>query len=98
MNWRKWNRNERKRSERASHAARVRWDRYHAGIEEPPRESRIVQIQITDSHRPMQTIRLQAEQTERGWGRWLVHANDQRIGQRRYGRSAVADMLSNFLQ
>jgi hypothetical protein len=97
MNWRKWNSKAQKRSERASHAARVRWDRYHSNTEEPPRESRIVEIRIIDSHRPMQTIRLQAEQTEIGWGRWLVHANSQRIGQRRLGRSAIADLLSLFL-
>lgn len=98
MNWRKWNSNAIKRSERASNAARVRWDRYHSNIDEPPRVSRIVELRIIDSHRPMQTIRLQAEQTDIGWGRWLVHTNGERIGQRRLGRSAVADMISNFLK
>ena len=98
MNWRTWNQKAAERSARASHAANVRWERYHAGIEEPTRESRIVQIQITESHRPMQTIRLQAEEGLRGWGRWLVHANGDRIGQRRYGRSAIADMIARLLQ
>lgn len=97
MIWVKWNNGTNQRSERASHAARVRWDRYHAGINHPPRQSRIVQIQIMDSHRPMQTIRLQAEEGERGWGRWLVTANGERIGRRRFGTTAISSLIARFL-
>jgi len=67
-NWRKYrsDKAQRKRSERAAHAARVRCERYHADL--PVRQTRTVVITIRDSARPMSVIR--ATQHERMDGRW----------------------------
>ena len=65
-NWRKWEENQAKRSKRASYAAQCRWQQYHADL--PPRATRRIEIEMRDSHRPMQVIR--AEQCEGNDGRW----------------------------
>ena len=86
------------RSERAQYAANVRWERYHAGIEEPVRESRVVEMRIVDSHRAGVVIRLQAEEGPRGWGRFRVWCNGERVGSRSFGRSGVGDLIAGFLR
>jgi hypothetical protein len=97
MNWRKWNTQARERSRRAQHAAEVRWARHHAGIEAPPRETRVVEMSIRDSHRPMRTLRFEADETERGWGRWRVSEGGARIGERRFGRTAIGALIARSL-
>ena len=65
-NWRKWEAGAARRSERARHAANARWETYHDAM--PRRETRVVEITVRDSHRPLTRIR--AEQFEDGDGRW----------------------------
>jgi hypothetical protein len=75
-----------------------RWARVHAACAgEPVRASRIVEFPIRDTHRPFAMIRLEAEPTERGFGRWLVSENGVRVGKRRFGRRQVADMIARWL-
>lgn len=95
-NWRKWRAEQAARSERARHAAMCRWARAHAA-EGAVRETRVVVLQISDSHRPGSVIRLEADQTARGWGRWRVFENWRRVGSRRYGRTAVAALIAKSL-
>lgn len=68
MDWRKWNKGKRARSERASKAARARWEKEHSGKQPEPRETRHIEITIRDSHRPMTIIR--AHQEQQDYGRW----------------------------
>ena len=34
---------------------------------------------------------------QRTWARWLVTENGKRVGQRRFGRSKIADMIAHTL-
>jgi len=84
--------------EAQSRRIRARWDRVHAVRSgEPLRASRIVEFPIRDTHRPFAMIRLEAEPTERGFWRWIVSENGVRIGKRRLGRRAVADLIARWL-
>jgi hypothetical protein len=99
LNWRKWNAGKRQRSDKARHAANTRWDRVRAArAGEPVRETRVVELTIRDSHRPMRIVRLQAEELERSWSRWAVSENGQKIGNRRFGRNGIADLLARSLE
>jgi hypothetical protein len=44
------------------------------------------------------TIRMEADETPRGWSRWTVTEGGQRIGRRRYGGRAVAEMIAKWLK
>jgi hypothetical protein len=94
----KWKAGSRARSDRARAAANVLWQRVHAAAAaEPERETRFVELTIRDSHRPLRVIRLQAEQSDHAWGRWAVDENGSRIGARRFGRSAISEMIARSL-
>jgi len=98
-NWKKWQAGQAERSARASRAARARWDRVRAArAHEPCRETRVVLIEIRDSHRPRTSLRLEAAVQERGWGRWAVFENGRRVSCRRFGCSSLADMLARALR
>lgn len=97
-NWNKWRAGAKARSERASRAARARWDRVHAAqAADPVLQSRVVELTIVDTNRMRRVIRLQAEPAARGWGRWLVNENGRRVGQRRFGAKAIAAMIAGSL-
>jgi hypothetical protein len=75
-----------------------RWAKAAAAREgEPIRETRVVEMTIRDSHRPMRIVRLQAEETERGWSRWTAHENGQRAGQKPWGKNAIARAIARTL-
>ena len=96
--WRKWGAGRRARSERARKAANARWDAVRAGrMDEPVRETRVVEMTIRDTHRPQRTIRMKAEEARRGWGRWHVWENGVRIGTRRIGRTMLAEAIARSL-
>ena len=75
-----------------------RWEKSRdAQYDDPVRKSRVVELTIRDSLRPMRTIRLQCDPTERGWGRFSVDENGVMIGRRRFGCSAIAKLISASL-
>ena len=77
-------------------ARHARAQEAHQG--EPVRLSRIVEFPIRDTHRPFAMIRLEAEPTAHGFGRWIVSENGQRIGTRRFGRRGIADLIAQWLR
>jgi hypothetical protein len=86
---------------RAAQAERVekRWQRERekqAG--EPIRKTRVVVLEVKDSARMRAVIRLEAEETERGWSRWAVSEGGERIGKRRWGRRAVGLLIAGWLE
>lgn len=104
MNWRKWNAEKGKRSARAQHASEIRWARYHAALSaEPVRASRVVEITIRDTHRPMRVICLRSEvyglrSDPCSRSRWAVTENGTQIGTRRLGTTAIARAIARSLQ
>jgi hypothetical protein len=85
---------------RAAQSRRVaqRWSKASAvRVGEPIRETRVVLMTIRDSHRPMRIIRMQAEETERGWSRWVVQENGQPAGQKPWGKNAIARAIASTL-
>jgi hypothetical protein len=85
---------------RAAQSRRIsaRWAKASAArADEPIRETRVVEMTIRDSHRPMRIIRLQAEETERGWSRWVAQENGQRAGQKPWGKNAIARAIARTL-
>jgi hypothetical protein len=85
---------------RAAQSRRIaaRWAKVHAAhVGEPVRETRVVEMTIRDSHRPMRIIRLQAEETERGWSRWMAQENGQRAGRKPWGKNAIARAIAGTL-
>jgi len=77
----------------------ARWERVHAASAgEPVRRSRVIDIEIRDSHRPLARIRLHAEPAERGWSRWLATENGSPIGKRRFGRKSLAAMIAAWME
>jgi hypothetical protein len=82
-----------------SRAARARWQKNAAlRRHEPVRETRAVLLIVRDSHRPQCVLQLVAQETPRGWSRWLVTQNDKRVGSRSFGRSAIAKLIARLLQ
>jgi hypothetical protein len=57
----------------------------HAG--DPQRHSRVSEVTIRDSHRPMQIIRIHREPTEHSWSR----------GRRTFGKTALGKLLAEAL-
>jgi hypothetical protein len=97
-NWAKYHAAAADRSRRASRAAQARWDAYHAAMaDEPVRQTRVIEMVVVDSHRPRRRIRLEANETARGWGRWKMTENGVRIGKRRFGESAVGKAIARSL-
>jgi hypothetical protein len=97
-NWSKYRAGNKARSEAAVRAARARWDRVLAQrAGEPVRQTRVVELTVVDSHRPRSLIRLAADEQDGRWGRWAVTEGGQRIGKRRFGRRAVADLIAGWL-
>jgi hypothetical protein len=79
--------------------ANARWAAHHAAqAGEPVRETRVVEVTVRDSHRPGCTVRLEANETVHGWGRWAVFQAETRIGKRRMGRHAVGDLIAGWMQ
>lgn len=75
-----------------------RWETVHAAKRnEPPRETRAIELTIRDSHRPMRMIRLTAEETEHGWSRWTVTENGQPAGARPWGKNAIAKAIARTM-
>jgi hypothetical protein len=98
-NWKKYRDARKARSEAASRAARARWDRVSAArADEPVRQTRVVVLEVRDTHRMRATIRMEADETPRGWSRWTVTEGGQRIGRRRYGGRAVAELIAKWLK
>lgn len=86
-------------SESGRKAALSRWKtRSDERAGEPIRRSRVVVLTIRDSHRPMMTVRLQCEPIDHGWSRFSVWQGAERIGNRRYGRTAVARLIAEALR
>lgn len=82
----------------ASHAAHARWAVVRAArAAEPVRETRVVEIEVRDSHRPRATVRMVAQETPRGWSRWQVSQNGVRIGRRTCGRTSVGKLVARWL-
>ncbi len=97
--WKKWNANAEHRRERARRAAEARWEAARESrSDEPVRQTRVVELTIRDTHRCRRTIVLRADEGFRGWGRWLVSENGERIGRRRFGRSAIAALIARSLE
>lgn len=97
-NWAQWRARKAARSERARAAAEARWSAVRAArADEPVREGRVVEITIRDTRQPMRVLRLQAEPRELGWSRWAVSENGVRVGRRRFGRSAISDLIARSL-
>jgi hypothetical protein len=79
-------------------AARARWEKNAVmRRHEPVRETRVVEMLLRDSHRPQCVLRLEAQETPRGWSRWRVSQNGKRVGARSFGSSAVAKMIARVL-
>jgi len=98
-NWRKWREQRTLRSDRGRRAATARWDAVHADrAAEPVRDSRVVEITIRDSTRPLRQIQMQCEPTEHGWSRWAVTENGHPAGRRRFGATAIARLIAQSLQ
>jgi hypothetical protein len=98
-NWRTWKAKAKARSDLARRAAEARWAAYHeAQADDPIRQTRVVEMTIKDSHRPMRVIRMEAEQTERGWSRWLATENGERVGRRRFGGTAIAKLIERSVR
>jgi len=98
-NWKTFRCGAAARSERARRAATARWAAYHlAQADAPLRQTRVVEMTIRDSHRPMRVIRMAAEQTDRGWSRWLVTENGERVGRRRFGGTAIAKLIERSVR
>ena len=97
-NWAKWRAEASARSERARRAAMARWDAECAARhDEPCRTSRVIEMVVRDSHRPMRLIRLEADDKGRAWSRWKVTENGARVGRRRFGRTAIARLIAYSL-
>jgi len=60
-------------------------------------ETRVVRVTIEDSRRGSRVIEMRAEQTERGWGRWLVRENGELVGMRRLGAGVVGRLIARSL-
>lgn len=98
-NWAKWRARKEARSERARRAAEARWAAVReARAGEPVRQTRVVEIDIRDTIQPRRTIRMKADPTDRGYGRWMVGENGQRIGTRRFGATAIARLIAESLR
>lgn len=82
-----WAKQKEKLSARGRLGASARWDRVHAAPV-AVRESRVVEITIRDSHRPMELVRARREMDDVGiWGRWRVAGVAGRpVGPRGLGR------------
>ena len=97
-NWAKWYEGKTRRSEAARKAAAARWDAHHAAhAGDPQRHSRVTDITIRDSHRPMQTVRIFREPTEHSWSRGRVYVNGKRVGRRTLGKTALGKLLAEAL-
>jgi hypothetical protein len=97
-NWAKWYEGKTRRSEAARKAAAARWDAHHAAhAGDPQRHSRVTDITIRDSHRPMQTVRIHRESIGHAWSRGRIYVNGQRVGHRAYGRTALAKLIAEAL-
>lgn len=87
--------------ETGSAAAAARWRKVRAGRSDCPlRETRVVELTVRDSHRTRRVIRMESDLTRdaRAWGRWSVSENGRAIGRRRFGRSAIADLIARSLE
>jgi hypothetical protein len=78
--------------------AEARWASVRAArADEPIRQTRIDEITIRSTIRPMQIIRIERQPKAHGWSRAHVYVNGQRVGRRTYGRSAIAKLLATAL-
>jgi hypothetical protein len=98
-NWAKWHEAKARRSAAGRAGANARWAAYHATQDaEPVRQSRVTEIVIRDSHRPMEVIRLTREPRGQTWSRAIVTQNNQPVGRRAFGVSAISRLLARSLQ
>jgi hypothetical protein len=84
----------------AEQARRIaeRWAAVHAAqAAEPVRQTRVTEIVIRDSRRPMQTIRVVREPRGHAWGRGRISVNGVAIGGRPRGRTAIGKLLAEAL-
>lgn len=96
--WSEWRSEASARSERARVAACARWAAVRAArADERPRETRVVEISLRDTHRPSRQIRLQAEERNRSWSRWSVTEDGVRIGRRALGTTGIADLIARSI-
>jgi ATPase subunit of ABC transporter with duplicated ATPase domains len=96
--WQKWRAGAKARSARASRAAIARWDAVRAArAGEPVRETRVTEITVRDSHRPMEIVRLQSEETRSGWSRRRVSHNGVSLSIRPLGPSGIASLIAGLI-
>ena len=97
-NWAKWQADKTRRSAAAQKAAHARGAANHAfQAGDPQRHSRVIELTIRDSHRPMQVIHIHRESIGHAWSRARVYINGSRVGVRAFGRTALAKLIAEAL-
>jgi hypothetical protein len=97
-NWAKWREAKARRSAAGRAGANARWAAYHAAqAGEPVRQSRVTEITVRDSHRPMEIVRIVREPRDHSWGRGRVEVNGKPVGRRALGISGIARLLARSL-
>lgn len=97
--WAKWWEAKARRSAAGRAGATARWAAYHAAkADEPVRQSRVTEITIRDSHRPMEIVRIVRQPRAHSWGRGRVTVNGRPVGRRAFGVSAIARLLARSLE
>ena len=61
------------------------------------RQTRIEEITIRSSLRPLQIIRIERQPRDQAWSRGRVEVNGQRIGRRPFGRTALGKLIAEAL-
>ena len=80
----------------AMRAAKER-KRIAASAGEPVRVSRITEVTIRDTHRPLAVFRFQREPTERGWGRAKPEQNGKELSIRPVATAGIARLLAKHI-
>ena len=97
-NWAKGREAKARRSAAGRTGAVARWTEYHAAqAAEPVRQSRVTELTIRDTHRPMEIVRIVRQPRDHSWGRGRVTVNGRPVGRRAFGVSAIAQLLARSL-
>jgi hypothetical protein len=84
----------------AAQARRIakRWEKRQEVLkDEPLRQSRVTELTIRDSHRPMEIVRIVREPRDHSWGRGRMEMNGKPVGRRAFGISGIARMLARSM-
>ena len=96
--WAKWRKEKARRSAAGRAGANARWAAYHVAQDgEPVRQSRVTELTIRDTHRPMEIVRIVRQPRDHSWGRGRVTVNSRPVGRRAFGISAIARLLARSL-